>query len=55
MGTEEVMRKTLELARSQLSNYKTLAAATQSKTQQKSTSQNSTKTDSASQTKQQVA
>lgn len=34
MGTDEVMRKTLELAKAQLANYKTQAAETQKRAQQ---------------------
>ena len=34
MGTDEVMRKTLELAKAQLANYKTQAAEAQKRAQQ---------------------
>jgi hypothetical protein len=49
------MRKTLELARSQLSNYKSASAAAQGKSQQGSVDQAKAKATQGNQQKQQAA
>ncbi len=55
MGTDEVMRKTLELARAQLANYKTQAVEAQKRAQQQVTIKAQSKATQSNQRKVQAA